>query len=275
MPASLVDIGVNLSNPVFQDDLEAVLERAAGAGVHRLVVTGTSVAASATALELCERFPRQLRATVGIHPHEAASCDAGAVTRLRELLQHPAACAVGETGLDFFRNFSSPEDQERAFDAQLALAAELGRPVFLHERDALARQLEILDRYRADLPGAVAHCFTGDRAALETYLERDCHIGITGWLCDRRRGAALRDAVARVPADRLMIESDAPYLLPRDCPDLPDLPVRRRNEPCTLPLVLQALAELRGDDATELGEQCRRNSEAFFGLDQPPAATKA
>src|SRR5699024_867619 len=153
------------------------------------------------------------------------------LARFRALAAHPEVVAIGETGLDFFRDFSPRPQQEAAFRAQLELAAELDMPVFLHQREAHARFLPILRDHLSALPAAVVHCFTGTDTELDAYLDAGCHIGITGWICDERRGHHLRDLVARVPAGRLMIETDAPYLLPRD---LRPKPRSRRNDPMHL-----------------------------------------
>jgi len=261
----LIDIGANLTNAAFRTDLSDVVDRAARHGVTTMIVTGTSVTASQAALELSRSWKGRLYATAGVHPHEADHFTPESIADLRELSSDARVVAIGETGLDFNRNFSTPEAQERAFRAQLQLATETSLPVFLHERDATARQIEILKEYREGLNKAVAHCFTGGLEELKAYLELDLYIGITGWLCDERRGQALRESVGEIPADRIMIESDAPYLLPRNN-DLPPLPRPKRNEPCTLPAVLHTLASLRKEDPESLAATIRNNTRDFFGL---------
>jgi TatD DNase family protein len=182
-------------------------------------------------------------------------------------LDHAEVVAVGECGLDYFRDFSPRDLQQRAFVAQLELAAESRRPVFLHQRDAHEDFLRLLRPFRDALAGGVAHCFTGGPRELEDCLELDLYIGVTGWLCDERRGAALREAAREIPLERLLIETDAPYLLPRD---LQPKPRSRRNEPCYLPHILERLAALRAEPVTLLAETTRRNSEELFRL-TPPA----
>lgn len=262
----LVDIGLNLTHDSFDADREAVLARAARAGVTRCIVTGTSIDASIAAIELARTRPGQLFATAGIHPHHAGELDAAAIEALRRLLREPEVVAAGECGLDFFRNFAPRARQEAAFLAQLDLAAESGKPVFLHQRDAHERFLALLEPRRAALRGGVAHCFTEGREALAQYIALDLHIGVTGWLCDPRRGDALRQAVGAIPLDRLLIETDAPYLLPKD---LTEKPRSRRNEPCYLRHILQRLAELRPEPIDELALATQMNSERLFSL--PPA----
>ncbi|HEX6999268.1 MAG TPA: TatD family hydrolase [Gammaproteobacteria bacterium] len=258
-----VDIGVNLAHDSFDADRDAVIAAARAAGVDRLIVTGTSVAASARALELAERQPGELFATAGVHPHHAGEFDGATAAALEPLLAHPRVVAVGECGLDFFRDFAPRPAQEAAFTAQLELAAAAGKPVFLHQRDAHERFVALLAPWRDRLAGGVAHCFTGGVRELETYLDLGLHIGVTGWLCDERRGHALREALPRVPLDRLLLETDAPYLLPRD---LPSPPRNRRNEPQYLPHVAARAAALMGRSVEELAAATTANAERLFRL---------
>lgn len=261
----LIDIGLNLTHDSFDADRDAVLSRAQDAGVERFVITGTSVAASAAARELASTAPDQLFATAGVHPHHADELDAAGLDTLRKLLAQTEVVAVGECGLDFFRDFSPRPAQETAFAAQLELAAQIGLPVFLHQRDAHERFVALLAPWRAKLAGGVAHCFTGGQEALADYLDLDLYIGVTGWVCDERRGQALREVVPIIPLDRLLIETDAPYLLPRD---LPQKPRSRRNEPCYLPHILTRIAALRSESLEQLAEATRANSERLFRLTQ-------
>jgi TatD DNase family protein len=261
---SLVDIGANLASKVFRADLPAVIARAAAAGVDALVVTGTSLDVSARAADIAaEHAARGLYATAGVHPHHAREVAGDWVAALRALARRPRVVAVGECGLDFDRNYSPRADQLRCFEAQLELAAELRLPVFLHERAAHAELLAVLARRRPSLGAAVVHCFTGSGAELRAYLDLDLHIGITGWICDERRGHHLRELVATVPAERLMIETDAPYLLPRN---MPSPPRDRRNEPAFLPHVLAAVAEARGEAPAETARATTATARRFFGL---------
>ena len=258
----LIDIGANLTNRRFRGDLDAVIARAREAGVVSQVVTGTSESGSRAALDLVRAHPG-LHSTAGVHPHDADRCGETTLETLRSLAAEREVVAIGECGLDFNRNFSPPEDQERWFARQLDLAVEIGKPVFLHERDAHTRFVEILAPRMGRLKGAVVHCFTGTGDELETCLRLGCHIGITGWICDDRRGTPLREIVARIPAERLLVETDAPYLTP---PDVRPKPKGRRNEPAFLPHVVRAVAAARGEDVESLAEQTYRNSVRFFGL---------
>lgn len=262
-----IDIGVNLAHESFADDLEAVVARARAAGVAHFVVTGTSVAASEAALALARRFdahaPGLMTATAGMHPHHAAGLDAAALAAFTRLAAEPGVVALGECGLDFHRNLAPHAAQLAAFRAQLELAVRLRKPVFLHERDAHADFIALVREFRPHLVGAVAHCFTGGEAEVEAYLELDLHIGVTGWVCDERRGGALQRAVPRVPRGRLMLETDAPYLLPRS---LAPKPSTRRNEPAWLVEVARVVAQLRGETPAELAAHTSATARAFFGL---------
>ena len=259
----LIDIGANLTHDSFDADREAVLARAAAVGVSRIIVTGTSVTGSVQAAGLCEAHPKSLFATAGVHPHHAAEFDEHTLAALDSLLAAPPFVAVGECGLDFFRDYSPRDAQRRAFAAQLELAAEVRKPVFLHQRDAHDEFVAMLAPKRATLVGGVAHCFTGGPKELQAYLELDLYVGVTGWVCDERRGAELRAAVPLIPLDRLLIETDAPYLLPRD---LKPPPRSRRNEPQFLAHVLERLAALLQQPVDAVALATTANAERLFGL---------
>jgi TatD DNase family protein len=261
--SELVDIGANLTHDSFDRDRDEVLARAAGAGVTRIVVTGTSVTSSVQAVALAERHPGRLFATAGVHPHHASDVDAHTVEALRALTAHESCVAVGECGLDFFRDYSPRDAQRRAFAMQLELAATTRKPVFLHQRDAHEEFVAMLAPIRAQLNGGVAHCFTGGRSELDAYLELGLYIGVTGWVCDERRGGELREAVPHIPLDRLLIETDAPYLTPRD---LKPQPPSRRNEPAHLAHIVARVASLRSEPVALLAEATTANAERLFGL---------
>ncbi|MFO0578552.1 MAG: TatD family hydrolase [Polyangia bacterium] len=264
-----IDIGVNLTHRSFGPDRPEVIARARAAGVGPLIVTGTSLAHSREAVALCRAHPGALFATAGVHPHEAARCDARTLAELRELARAPEVVAVGECGLDFNRDFSPRPVQERVFAQQIELALSLDKPLFLHERDAHARFLAILDGHAR--PGglpvpAVVHCFTGGPQELAAYLLRGFYIGITGWICDERRGAELQRALPAVPLDRLLLETDAPFLLPRD---LPRKLAQGRNEPATLPHIAGAIARYTRRTPAEIAAATTDNARRFFRLPAP------
>jgi TatD DNase family protein len=257
----LIDIGVNMTNKRFHNDLDEVIARAQAEGIIHMVVTGTSVEESRAAAVLAQQYRSCLSSTAGVHPHNAREWSAACEAELRELHLDESVVAVGECGLDFNRDFSPRDQQEKAFAAQLELAVRLNKPVFLHERDAHQRFFAILKEYRDQLPNAVVHCFTGTKKEAFAYLDLDCHLGITGWLCDERRADDLREAVPHVPLDRLMLETDAPYLVPRTLRPRP-----KRNEPAYLPEVLRALASVAGKPVEEVASQTLSNTQRFFGL---------
>ncbi len=261
----LADIGVNLGHRSFQPDRPEVIERAFAAGVETMVITGASLAGSRQAQQLAAHYPGRLFSTAGVHPHESRNCTAETIAELRRLAALDNVMAIGECGLDFNRDFSPRPQQEKWFEAQVALAEELGMPLFLHERDAQQRFCEILRAVRKGVP-AVLHCFTGTGEGLRQCLDMGLHIGITGWICDERRGAHLRELVREIPLERLMLETDAPFLLPRT---MPRKPKNGRNEPAFLPYVLSTVAECLGRPAREIAEATSRTAREFFRLDAP------
>ncbi len=262
----MIDIGANLAHDSFDGDREAVLQRAWDAGLESIVITGSSAESSRRALQIARQHPGRLFATAGLHPHHASEWDDKHETLFRELASDPALVSLGECGLDYFRDLSPRNAQQRAFEAQLNLAAELGKPLFLHQRDAHADFLAILRAYRAKLGAVCVHCFTDTPEAAEAYLALDCHIGITGWICDERRGRHLLAIVPTIPPDRLLLETDAPYLLPRTVPKAQQPRDGRRNEPGFLPYVVQTVARACQRDASGVARQTADNARRFFGL---------
>ena len=261
--SSLIDIGINLAHDSFNADRDAVIARAVAAGVVQMMVTGSSESSTREAIELARTHPGRLFATAGVHPHYAKELTEELLAELRQLAPLPQVVAVGECGLDYFRDLSPRAAQQKAFHRQLELAALVGKPVFLHQRDAHADFVAILKEHRASLVGGVAHCFTGSQDELTAYLEMDLAIGITGWICDERRGAHLLPLMRGIPADRLLLETDGPYLLPRD---LPSKPESRRNEPAFLPHIAATVARARGEALETLAASSTAAARRLFGL---------
>ena len=251
MPHPLVDIGVNLAHRSFDPDRDEIVARAKAAAVH-VVITGTDLPGSTRAAALARAYG--LHATAGIHPHHAKDFEPSQLDALERL----DPVAIGECGLDFNRNFSPRGAQLFCFEAQLQLAARVNKPLFLHERDAFDDMHRLLERHRKSFGAAVIHCFTGDAAALDAYLKLDLHIGITGWICDPKRGAHLLELVARIPEGRLLLETDAPFLSPPGAP--------RRNEPAFLPRVLETVARARGERPEATARHTTAAARAFFAL---------
>jgi TatD DNase family protein len=263
VPAPLVDIGINLTHHSFEADRNAVIARAKAAGLVHLVVTGSSLASSPAAAELAATDPAFLSSTAGVHPHHASELGDDGIPLLAALLATPSVVAVGECGLDYYRDLSPRAAQRRAFELQLELAVRTGKPLFLHQRDAHADFVAMLRALGPARGRAVAHCFTGTRAEAEQYLALGLHIGITGWICDERRGRHLVEVVREIPAGRLMLETDGPYLLPRS---LQPKPASRRNEPVYLREVCRAVAAARGEAEETIAASTTATAAQFFGF---------
>ncbi|MFE4713252.1 TatD family hydrolase [Paenibacillus sp. NPDC056722] len=261
MNQPIIDIGVNLMHRSFHQDREQVVERAAAKDVSPLIITGTSLRNSVEAARYAGRYPGKLYATAGVHPHDAKSCNEVTIAKLKELAALPQVAAIGECGLDYNRDFSPRDVQRKWFREQVNLAVELDMPLFLHEREAAADFKAILKEQAINK--AVVHCFTGTQAELIAYLEMGLYIGITGWICDERRGKHLKELVKLIPLDRLMIETDAPFLTPRD---LKEKPVDGRNEPVYLPHILEAVARCIGQPVEEVAKVTTETAVAFFNL---------
>ena len=256
------DIGANLTHKSFNDDLELVLSEADELGVKRLSITGSCLEDSRKAYEITKKFPKSCVSTAGIHPHNAKEYSIEVFSEIKELLGEGSVKCIGETGLDFNRNFSTPDEQIRSFEAHIELAIDINKPLFLHERDAHNKFLEITSTYIKDMPKSVVHCFTGDIKSLIKYLDMGFYIGITGWLCDERRGKHLEELVPLIPLEKLMIETDAPYLLPRDM----GIDNSSRNEPKYLQHIAKKVASLREESNDLVYSAMYMNSLDFFDI---------
>lgn len=257
MTADLFDTHAHLHFPEFADDLGAVLARARAAGVRRMLTIGTDVETSRAAVALAAREP-DVWASVGVHPHDADEADATALAEIEELAAEPRVVGIGETGLDFFRNLSPREAQERAFRAQLALARRVGKPVIVHCRDAHEETLAILAEERVGETGGVMHCFSGDTAIARRCLDLGLLISLAGPVT-YPKARALPEVARFVPGDRLVVETD--------CPFLPPQPYRgKRNEPAYLAITAARVAELRGESLQTLAARTSENAAKLFGL---------
>src|SRR3984893_13108226 len=263
--ATLIDIGVNLAHDSYEADRDAVIARAHAAGVVQMVITGSTLASTQRALALARAHPLRLFATAGVHPHHASELTAQCAAELEDLARQPEVVAVGECGLDYFRDLSPRDAQRQAFPRPIELAAKRGKPVFLHQRDAHADFAAILREHGAQWRG-VAHCFTGSAQELTCYLQLGLAIGITGWICDERRGRHLGTLLPHVSAERLLLETDGPYLLPRD---LNPKPASRGNERAYLRRVAAAVARARGESVAALARSSSVAARALFGLPEP------
>ena len=263
MPYPLIDIGANLVHDSFDEDRSAIIQHAANAGVEKIIITGSSDDSNVLAAELAEKSPGELFSTAGVHPHHASDYSDDSDALIRSLIQKDIVVAVGECGLDYYRNLSPRAAQLEALRRQLNIAKDSGLPVFLHQRDAHDDFVEILESMLPDISHAVAHCFTGEGESLREYLAMGLYIGITGWICDERRGKHLQDIVSIIPDDKLLIETDAPYLMPRS---LRPKPKTRRNEPAYLTEVLRVVAAARAQSEEHVARITTTNAMRFFAL---------
>jgi len=256
MSERLIDAGVNLTNHQFDSQHEAVIARAIAQNVSQMLLIGCDINSSQQSLLLAKKY--NLLATAGIHPHDAKDADEQLETQLTLLAEHPEIVAIGECGLDYNRDFSPRDIQRSVFSRQLKLAEQLDLPVYLHERDACEDMLSILKAHKVK---GVLHCFTGEKHALSQYLSLGLYIGITGWVCDERRGEALQQLVPSIPLERLLIETDAPFLIPRT---IKPKPKSRKNEPSYLPYVCQTIATLKGLEFATVAKQTTLNFQQLF-----------
>ena len=260
----LTDICCNFTHSSFDKDREEVLDRAKQAGIGKMIVTGSSVDDSHAAIVLVNRYPDTLYASVGVHPHHASDWDDDVYQTLKNCAAHEKVVAIGETGLDYNRNFSPQENQRDAFERQIQLAIELGKPLFMHQRDAHDDFIALLRPHRDKITNGVVHCFTGDAQQLADYIDLDLYIGITGWICDERRGRHLHELITEIPPEKLLLETDAPYLLPRD---MTPPPKDRRNEPAFLAHVASRVAAHAGVEVATLSAMTSDNAKRLFGFD--------
>jgi TatD DNase family protein len=262
-----IDIGINLTNRQFQNDTEAILQNALDAEVSQMILTGTSVRNSEESARIASQYPRVLFATAGIHPHDAKNFDGQSIAKLKALLQKKHVVSVGECGLDFDRDFSPRDQQEQCYKAQLELAIAVQKPLFLHERAAFTRFMAVTKDYLPQLPKAVVHCFTGTLQEAKTYLDNGFYLGFTGAISDVNRFAHLKEVVQYVPLDRLMIETDAPFMLPKNVPKAMLTKYHeRRNEPAFLPYVAGTIAQYKNSTLDVVAHQSTENAKVFFGI---------
>lgn len=259
---TFIDIGINLTNKQFYNEQDEIINRALDNGVEQMILTGTSVRGSRESAEIAEDYPGILFSTAGIHPHDAKSFTHEGINELRKLLKHDQVVSVGECGLDFDRDFSPRPVQEKCYCAQLELAIEVNKPLFLHERSAFKRFNEITDEYLPKLPKAVVHCFTGTLHEAKIYLDKGFYIGFTGAISDQNRFKHLEEVVKYVPLDRMMIETDAPFMLPKNM----QRPQSRRNEPAFLLYVAQTIAQLKKINISEVADETTDVARNFFSI---------
>jgi hydrolase, TatD family len=258
-----IDIGINLMSNQFNEDRHEIVQNASKVSISPMIITGCNLSDSTNASIFAAKYNGQLYSTAGIHPHNAKSCDDTTISKLEKLCNLPQVVAVGECGLDYDRDFSPRDIQRKWFEAQIELAKDKKMPLFLHERAAFDDFYNILTKHDKIGSNSVVHCFTGTKKELEAYLSLGCYIGITGWICDERRGLHLRELIKLIPDNKLMIETDAPYLMPRN---LKPRPKSHRNEPAYLVHIAREIAELKGVTVEELSNITVSNTKKFFNL---------
>ena len=265
-PPLFLDACANLLHESYERDREEVIARARAANVAGFLVPGSTLEESLRAADLHRRHPTRVWVTAGCHPHHAAAWSDETLRGLEGLLDHPGVVGVGECGLDYFRLLSPRAEQERAFTEQLALAQRRGRPLLLHVREAHADFLALWREAGLPAERALVHCFTGTAAELEALLSEGFTLGLTGWICDERRGAHLLPLLTSIPRSRLVVETDCPYLLPRD---LRPRPRAGRNEPAFLPHIAAVVARAWKTDLEDVAAATTANLRRLFGLPQP------
>ena len=269
MKEVVVDIGINLTNKAFKSHWREVVQRAIDSGVTRMLLTGTCIKTSRESLQIAQDWLDEtktpnLYATIGIHPHDAKTFDdTTSINEMKEMLQHPLAVAVGECGLDYNRNFSTPDDQIHAFREQIKLAVELNKPLFVHEREAHSDLIKVFDEVKEEvneeLPPIVVHCFTGEKEEALEYINRGYYIGFTGTICKKERGAPLRELLPSLPLDKIMVETDAPYMSFKR--------KKRSSEPADCIDVARKLAETIDVPFSEVCDQTTTNTMNFFRIE--------
>ena len=259
----LVDIGLNLMHSSFKKDRVEIIEEAKKVGVNQFIITGTTVESSQSAAQYASKYPQTLFSTSGVHPHDAKTCDDDTLSELEKIAENECVVAIGECGLDYNRNFSPQDVQREWFEKQVELAEKLNMPLFLHEREAHKDLYNILKKHDRIIEKSVVHCFTGTKEEAQNYIDLGCYIGVTGWICDMKRGGDLQEAVSVIPPEKLMIETDAPFLIPKN---FEKKPKKNRNEPKYLPHILNTIASYMGIDADSLANQVSRNTKEFFKI---------
>ena len=259
----IADIACNFSSERFDKDLDEVINRAVANKITKFGLICSRMSDVNKLLKIYEQYSKNMFYTIGVHPHHANEINDDYLKKLKDEITSNNPHAIGETGLDFFRNLSSYEEQIYAFEEQIKIAIDTNKPLFLHQRDSHDDFIKILRKYSSDINKAVVHCFTGTPEQLEDYLELDCYIGVTGWICDEKRNVELRKTIKNIPLEKLMIETDCPYLIPKN---LPEKPKNNRNEPTNLIHIVNEIAILMEIDIDILRKQTYENTEKFFKI---------
>tara|TARA_B100001769_G_scaffold203064_1_gene162748 strand:+ start:207 stop:995 length:789 start_codon:yes stop_codon:yes gene_type:complete len=259
----IADIACNFTSDRFDNDLDEVIERAIDNNITKFGLICSQLSDLDKLLEIYHQYSKNMFFTIGVHPHHANEINKEYLEKLKEAINKNNPHAVGETGLDFFRNLSTYEEQIFAFEEQIKIAIDTNKPLFLHQRDSHDDFIKILRKYSSDINKSVVHCFTGTQQQLDDYLKLDCYIGVTGWICDKKRNVELRKTIRNIPLSRLMIETDCPYLIPKN---LPDKPKNNRNEPRYLKHILSEISFLMEIDESLLKKETYKNTKYLFNF---------
>ena len=257
----IADIACNFTSDRFDNDLDEVINQAIVNNITKFGLICSRLSDIDKLLEIYNRYSKDMFFTIGVHPHHANEINEEYLKKLKEVINNNNPHAIGETGLDFFRNLSTYEEQIFAFEEQIKIAIDTNKPLFLHQRDSHDDFIKILRKYSSDINKSVVHCFTGTKEQLDDYLELDCYIGVTGWICDAKRNVELRKTIKNIPLERLMIETDCPYLIPKN---LEEKPKNNRNEPTYLNHIANEVATLMKKDINDIREKTYKTSLSFF-----------
>ena len=257
----IADIACNFTSDRFDNDLDEVIKQAIVNNITKFGLICSRLSDIDKLLEIYNRYSKDMFFTIGVHPHHANEINEEYLKKLKEVINNNNPHAIGETGLDFFRNLSTYEEQIFAFEEQIKIAIDTNKPLFLHQRDSHDDFIKILRKYSSDINKSVVHCFTGTKEQLNDYLELDCYIGVTGWICDAKRNVELRKTIKNIPLERLMIETDCPYLIPKN---LEEKPKNNRNEPTYLNHIANEVATLMKKDINDIREKTYKTSLSFF-----------
>ena len=257
----IADIACNFTSERFNKDLDEVIKRAIANKITKFGLICSRMSDLNKLLKIYQQYSKSMFYTIGVHPHHANEINDDYLKKLKNVITTNNPHAIGETGLDFFRNLSTYEEQIYVFEEQIKIAIDTNKPLFLHQRDSHDDFIKILRKYSSDISKAVVHCFTGTQGQLDDYLELDCYIGITGWICDEKRNVELRKAIKKIPLEKLMIETDCPYLIPKN---LVEKPKNNRNEPTNLNHIINEIAVLMEIDIDILRKQTFENTINYF-----------
>ncbi len=258
----LIDIGSNLLDKQLLKNIDSVVSNCKKNNIKHIVITSSRIEDTTEAKSLINKYPEMFSTTVGFHPHNAKFYKESSYNQMLQLAKEDYVVAIGECGLDYRRNYSEPKDQVLCFKRHLDLATNINLPMFLHEREAHEDFIGMLREYISQIENAVVHCFTGDLKALKNYLDIDCYIGITGWITDPKRGYHLHDIIKYIPEDRLLIETDSPYLMPFSY----KIKNKKYNEPANLIYILDFISKIMKKKSDELASQLYNNTCNFFNF---------